>query len=162
MHNYGCAMGIRQGIPQEVADSVRSIVERTVWATLTTVGRDGRPRNRLVHPVWWWDGEGRGLVTSRATPLRVRHLAANPYVSCFYWAPHHDTVAIDATARWLPDEELVAAWESIAAVPEPVGFDPATIWPDGPSSSDFHVLEMRPHRILARPVGGAPLRWQPS
>ena len=139
----------------------RAIVEATVWATVTTVGPDGRPRSRLMHPVWSWDGPApTALVVARPTPLKLRHLAANPHVACFYWAEHHDTAALDATARWLAEEERRAAWEAVAATPPPVGFDPALIWPDGPSSPDFAVLSLTAHRVVARRAGAAAAIWR--
>jgi hypothetical protein len=145
----------------EAAVSVaREVVERIVWCTVTTAGADGRPRSRLMHPVWWWDGPAPvALVTSRPTPLKVRHLAASPFVSCFYWDPSHDTVAIDGTAMWVPLEERPTAWASIAAEPPPVGFDPAMIWPDGPDSPDCAFLRLTAHRIVATPAGRAGFRW---
>jgi general stress protein 26 len=142
-----------------VAAVARPIVERVIWCTVTTVGADGVPRSRLMHPVWWWDGSPGALVTARPTPLKVRHLAANPRVTCFYWDPAHDTVAIDATARWLDDAERADAWEAVKAVPSPVGFDPAMIWPDGPASPGCAMLRFTADRIVATPAGQPGVRW---
>lgn len=139
----------------------RSIVERIVWATVATAGADGAPRARLMHPVWWWDGDTpEALVSARPTPLKRAHLAANPWVSCSYWDPAHDTVVIDAAASWVPGADRAAAWARIAAVPSPVGFDPAMIWPDGPESDDCAFLRFRATRIVATAVGAAPARWR--
>jgi Pyridoxamine 5'-phosphate oxidase len=138
----------------------RPIVERVVWATVATVGPDDRPRTRLMHPVWFWDDDApRALVSARPTPIKVAHLAAHPTVSCFYWDPQHDTVAIDASAEWVPAHQRAEAWERIAAVPEPVGFDPAMIWPDGADTDDCAFLRLTAHRIVAAPVGGTAVRW---
>ena len=107
-----------------------------------------------MHPVWFWDEEAPyALVTARPTPLKVRHLAAMPQVSCFYWDPAHDTVAIDATAAWLDGAAKRAAWDAVKAIDPPVGFDPAMIWPDGPGSDDCRFLRFDAHRVVVTPVG---------
>ena len=131
----------------EISELAAPVVRDVVWATMATVGPDGRPRSRIVHPVLTWDDGPKGWITSRPTALRRRHLAATPWVSLSYWSPAHDCVHIDAAADWVPAEELASVWESIRSVPEPVGFDPASIWPDGPTSSSFAVIALRPHRI---------------
>ena len=144
----------------EVVDLARPVVERVVWATVATVGADGRPRTRLMHPVWWWGDEApTALVSARRTPLKVAHLAAQPVVSCFYWDPAHDTVALEADAAWVPAEGVGEAWARIAEVAPPVGFDPAMIWPDGPDDPGCAFLELTAHRVLATPAGEPGLRW---
>lgn len=143
-----------------VGPEARSIIERVVWATVATVGQDGRPRTRLMHPVWFWDADQpTALVSARPTRLKVEHLAAQPAVSCNYWDPNHDTVTIDALATWVPLGDRQTAWDRVKAVPEPVGFDPAIIWPDGSSTDDCAFLELTAYRIIARPVGTAGIRW---
>ena len=131
----------------EVAALARPVVAGVIWATLATVGPDGRPRTRNVHPVLRWDDPPTGWITSRPTALRRRHLAACPFVSLGYWSPAHDVVAVDCHAEWVDRNGLEVAWESIRAEPGPAGFDPATIWPDGPSSPTFAVIRLRAHRV---------------
>ncbi|MEM9135463.1 MAG: pyridoxamine 5'-phosphate oxidase family protein [Actinomycetota bacterium] len=144
----------------EIADVARPIIERVVWATVATVGPDGHPRTRLMHPVWFWDDDAPiALVSARPTPLKLAHLAAQPAVSCLYWDPAHDTVAVEATATWLPADQRQDAWDRIKAVPEPVGFDPAIIWPEGSGADDCAFLRFAAHRIVARPAGTPGLRW---
>ena len=131
--------------------AAKAIVEDVIWATATTVSAGGTPRSRLVHPVWYWDGEiPVGYITSRPTPLRVAHIAAQAKMSLFYWSPKHDTVAIDASAEWLPTHELLDVWNRIAAAPAPVGFDPHIIWPDGPTSDDYAVVRAEAYRVIVR------------
>lgn len=145
----------------EVVSVARSIVERTVWATVATVGPEGEPRTRLLHPVWFWNEPAPvSLIATRPTPMKLAHIAAQPVISCFYWGEHHDTVAIDGTAEWILPENRSRAWEAIAALPEPVGFDPAIIWPDGPDSEDCAFLSVRAHRIVATPTGQPAARWR--
>ena len=143
-----------------IAPQTRLFVERIVWCTVATVDPTDSPRTRLMHPVWFW-GEAVpiGLVTARTTALKVRHLEHNPTVSCFYWDPAHDTVAIEATAAWLKTEDRIRAWESIKAIEPPVGFDPAMIWPDGPMTDGCGILRLDPFRILTTPAGQERQLW---
>ncbi len=144
----------------EVTDLARPVIERIIWCTVTTVSPDGAPRSRLMHPVWFWDGDAPyALVTTRPTPLKVRHLEARSGVSCFYWDPCHDTVAVDAMTSWLEPSERKDAWRQIADVEPPVGFNPAIIWPEGPESDDCAFLRFDAHRIVATPAGKPGLRW---
>ena len=146
---------------EDAIEVARPIVERIVWCTVATAGADGVPRTRLMHPVWFWAEDAPyALVTARPTPLKVRHLAAMPRVSCFYWDPTHDTVAIDATAAWLDEDATRAAWDAVKAIDPPVGFDPAMIWPDGPGSDDCRFLRFDAHRIRATPAAQPPLLWR--
>jgi hypothetical protein len=145
-----------------VVDIAAPIVQRIVWAAVATVSPDGEPRTRLMHPVWDWAAEPAptALVTARATPLKLSHVRAQPVLSCFYWDPAQDTVAIDAVARWLEPSERPAAWDAIKAVDPPVGFDPAIVWPDGPDSPGWAMLQLTARRVLARPAGTAGVMWR--
>jgi len=147
---------------EEIEAVARPIVERIVWCPVATVGADGAPRTRLMHPVWWWDGERpAALVSARPTPLKVRHQAVHPAVSGFYWDPSHDTVAIDADAEWVDPDQRAEVWDAIRAVAPPVGFDPALIWPEGPTAADCGFLRLTATRIVATPAAQEALRWQP-
>jgi len=155
-------------IAKQLADVVaqtREIVDSVIWCTVSTVDSTNSPRSRLMHPVWFWESDTSetstpvGLVTARTTPLKVRHLAANPTVACFYWDPNHHTVAIDAAAEWLDSDARAEAWAAIAAVPEPVGFDPAMIWPDGPNSHGCGIIRLSPFRIVTTPAGDQASMW---
>lgn len=136
----------------ELATVVQELTEAIVWCSLTTVGADDRPRTRVVHPVWDWRARPLyGWVTSRPTPLKRTHLASNPWVTCAYFSPTvHDFVIFDCEATWAPAAELERRWHDTAAIPPPMGFDPATIWPDGPSADDFAVIDLRPFRITTQ------------
>jgi hypothetical protein len=133
-----------------VAEQFIAIANRVVWCTMTTVDRRNRPRSRIVHPVWEIsEGTLEGLVGTRPTPLKRAHLAHAPHVSCTYWDPAHDVAVAECAARWLDEEERRDAWERIARAPAPAGYDPATIWPDGPASAEFAVIALEPWRLSA-------------
>lgn len=148
-----------------VSTAARLIVDDVVYATMATAGASGRPRTRVLHPVWNWDQPVTGLVTSRPTRVKVAHLRSNPWVSLAYWSPAHNAAYLDGEARWVEPDRLEETWDRIAATPGPTGFDPLTIWPDGPTSPDFGVVEISPHRIRVvtadrLATGGPYLLWR--
>jgi len=143
------------------------IAHRVVWCSVATVDRRGRPRSRLMHPVWETtdDDAIRALVTTRPTPLKRAHLDRSPFVSCSYWDPQHDTAVAECHARWLEPHERADAWERVRTAPPPVGHDPAAIWPDGPDSPGCAFLELTPWRLAVRTAEGLyagepPLTWR--
>ncbi len=121
------------------------ITRRVVWATVTTIDRKNRPRSRILHPVW----EGNvAWIATRPSSHKAKHLANNPYVSCTYWDQKHEQVMADCRTEWIDDPATKKRiWALIKTTPEPVGYDPATIWKDGPESPDFGVLKLIPWRI---------------
>jgi hypothetical protein len=147
-----------------------TVTRRVVWCVFTTVDRRGRPRNRVVHPVWEIvdepDGPAlRGWVTTRRSPVKSAHLAANPHVGCAYAGAEHDVAYLDCTAEWASAEERRHAWEVCRSVEGPAGFDPATLWPDGPDSPGAEVLRLEPYRVqvglaVDLAAGAAPRVWR--
>ena len=127
------------------------IAHRVVWATMTTVDAKGRPRSRIVHPVWTSRLDGvTGWLTTRKTPVKLRHLAGNPHVSFSYLAPNHDLAYFDCVAEWVDDPDgKLQCWNTFVRADPPVGYDPISIWTDGPGSPDFAALRLRPYRIQA-------------
>ena len=41
----------------EIAPKFVETAHRIVWCTVATTSRSGRPRTRVLHPIWEWDGE---------------------------------------------------------------------------------------------------------
>jgi hypothetical protein len=151
---------------RDVADAFVGIAHRIVWCTVATVDRRGRPRSRVLHPYWErTDGGLVGWITTRATPLKLAHLAHSPYVSCSYWDAAHDAAVAECAAEWVADPaERAHAWELFRAAPEPLGHDPYAIWPQGPAAPDAGVLRLTPWRLRVADLdtlfGRAPvLRW---
>jgi hypothetical protein len=150
-----------------VVEEAIAVAHAVVWATVTTVDTRGRPRSRVMHPVWTSGAEGGvdGWVTTRRTPVKVRHLAGNPHVTCAYLAADHDVATFDCTATWVDDPAgRRRVWDACASLPPPIGFDPATIFPDGPDAPPFAALHLRPYRIqvvrgAAMARGERPRRW---
>jgi hypothetical protein len=150
-----------------ILDDAVAVTRHVVWCVLTTVDGTGRPRSRVVHPVWEHVDPGvRGWVTTRRSPVKTAHLAANPHVACAYAGAEHDVAYFDCTAAWASRDERHHAWELFRALPAPAGFDPGSIWPDGPDAHGAEVLRLDPYRVqvgfAADLATGAPPRtWRP-
>jgi hypothetical protein len=152
----------------EVAPAFVAMAHRIVWATVATVDRERRPRSRILHPIWDWDGVRlTGWVATAASSLKRAHVESSPFASVNYWAPSHDTCVAECHATWAFDEaprrEL---WARFANAPPPLGFDPAMIpgW-DEPMSPGFVALRLEPWRVRVFPgtvllgQGGDVLTW---
>ncbi|HXU23158.1 MAG TPA: pyridoxamine 5'-phosphate oxidase family protein [Tepidiformaceae bacterium] len=129
----------------DIEQEFRKRTDRIVWCTVTTIDSKGRPRSRILHPVW--DGSTGWIATGRNS-LKAAHLAANPFVSCSYWDPQHEQVYADCFASWADDPAVKArVWELVKNAPPPVGYDPAIFWPAGATSPEFGALKLEPWRI---------------
>ena len=128
----------------EIEEEFMARVRRIVWCTVATVDRRGRPRSRILHPVW--EGATGWIATGRHT-LKAAHLAQNPYVSLAYWDPGHRQIYADCRAEWddAPEQKR-RIWELYKSTPPPLGYDPGIIWRSGPDDA-FGVLKLTPWRI---------------
>jgi hypothetical protein len=136
----------------ELEEDFLRITAETVFCTTTTVDEEGRPRSRMLHPIFVvCDGLPVGWALTGRTHLKTRHLAANPHVSCSYWTPSHDTVFIDCVASWAEDErENEQVWELFLNTPEPLGWGPdglAGYGPDKWRNPIFTPLRLEPWRV---------------
>ena len=76
------------------------MAHQIVWASVATVDRDGRPRSRILHPYWEWDGTDLiGWIATVPTPVKRAHLDAHPEVSVSYWTPSHDTCSAECAVQ---------------------------------------------------------------
>jgi hypothetical protein len=156
----------------DIAPAFVDMAHRIVWATAATVGDDGRPRTRILHPFWRWDGTSLvGLIATGPTPVKRRHLAHSPHLSVTYWNPDQDTCTADCDVSWILDDAGRAeVWRTFAEAPAPVGYDPAIVpaWADGPGSPAFAGLRLTPWRLRVMPGtamlggGGEILTWSGS
>ena len=152
-----------------VAPAFVEMAHRIVWSSVATVGPWGRPRSRILHPLWQWDGtELVGWIATGPTPVKRAHLESNPYLSASYWAPTHDTCVADCRATWAFDDETRTwLWQRFKDAPAPVGYDPGLIpaWSGGPTSPAFAGLRLKPRRLRVFPGtvmlggGGEVLTW---
>jgi hypothetical protein len=153
----------------QIAPAFVDMAHRIVWATVSTVDRQGRPRSRILHPYWIWDGEGLvGWIATGPTPLKRAHLERTPFVSVNYWSREQDTCTAECRATWsFDDETRQRVWQLFKEGPEPVGYDPAIVpaWKDGPTSAAFAALRLDPWRLRVLPGtamlggGGEVLTW---
>ena len=153
----------------DVAGPFVEMAHQIVWASVATVDRQDRPRSRVLHPIWEWDGENLiGWIGTGPTPLKRAHLERSAYCSVNYWAPSQDTCVAEGHATWHFDlETRRAVWDRLKNGPPPVGYDPALIpgW-DTPESDSFAALRLDPWRLRVFPgtllmgQGGELLTWR--
>ena len=121
---------------------------RIVWCSVATVGPDNRPRSRILHPIWELNSTLTGWIVTRATPVKVRHLAGSPYVSCSYWEPGHEVAVADCAAEWVTDVATrQRVWELYRDAPAPLGYDFWSVFPDGPAGESPSLLRLTPYRL---------------
>lgn len=152
-----------------VAPAFVEMAHQIVWCSVATIDTKGRPRSRVLHPIWVWEGgELVGWVATGPTATKRAHLAGNPYVSLSYWTPAHDTCVADCRAEWAFDDATRRmVWDRFAKAPAPVGYDPKIIpgW-DSPTSPAFAALRLEPWHLRVFPgsvllgQGGAVLEWR--
>jgi hypothetical protein len=135
-----------------LADDFLRITADTVFCTATTVDEQGRPRNRMLHPIFVVrDDRPLGWALTGRTPLKTRHLAANPHMACSYWTPAHDTVFIDCTTAWVEDDdEKREVYDLFRDTPTPLGWGPEGMagWGDEQWRSPiFTPLRLEPWRV---------------
>ena len=41
---------------EDIAPKFVAMAHQIVWCTAATVDAKGRPRSRVLHPIWEWDG----------------------------------------------------------------------------------------------------------
>ncbi len=121
-----------------------------VWCSVATVDSQGRPRSRVLHPIW----EGStGWIATRPDSLKARHLAHNPHVSLTYMADVIKPVYVEAIAEWVTDEATkVRIWNLFKETPPPLGYDPAMAFKavDDPG---YGLLKLTPWRIELYALG---------
>jgi general stress protein 26 len=136
-------------IEQEFHQRVRTVV----WCNCATIDAAGRPRSRVLHPLW--EGPTGWVTTKRSTP-KIKQIAANPFVSLAYIQDPFKPVYVEC--RTVLDEDLTTRqriWELCRNTPEPVGFDPAAIWGEI-ADPDNVLLRLSPWRIELNDFSGPP------
>jgi general stress protein 26 len=149
-----------------IEEEFASRTRRIVWCTVATVDEKGRPRTRILHPIW--EGTTGWIATGRHS-LKEKHLAANPHVSLCYWDPEQQNVYVEATAEWADDPaDRRRIWGLYKDTPPPLGYDIADFFPGGPDGGDWGLLKLMPFRIelsgMAASAAGEPFRrvWRAS
>ena len=139
---------------ESVAPAFVDMAHRIVWCTVATLDGTGRPRTRVLHPLWEWDGERlTGWVATGPTPVKTAGIAETPYVSLTYWDPTQDTCTAECEATWITDDdERTELWQRFVDAPAPVGYDPSIIpgWV-GPTVDAFAGWRLDPYRLRVFP-----------
>lgn len=137
-----------------VAPAFIEIAHRIVWATVATVDRSGRPRTRVLHPIWEYEqGRLTGWVATSPQSPKAAHIDANPSVSLTYWDASQDVATAECAAVWEDSPELRrSGWARFADAPAPVGYDPSIVpgWTD-PDVEAFGMLRLEPARLRVFP-----------
>jgi hypothetical protein len=140
---------------ESIEEDFLRISAEVAWATVATVDSKGRPRTRILHPYWEVvDGRPVGWVGTSRSPMKSKHLAANPFVSVAYWSPKQETAHAECRASWA-DEERERLWELYRAAEPPLGYDPGDMapWKDGPLGGVFAALRLDPWRVMVLTSG---------
>jgi len=147
----------------EVAPHFVDMAHAIVWASVATVDASNRPRSRVLHPIWEWDGQTlTGWVATGPTKAKREDLAYSPYASVNYWAADQNTCTAECRAELVYDLEIRKwLWDWLKTTPMPLGYDPAIIpaWND-PSDAAFAALKLEPYRLRVFP--GQILMGQPG
>ncbi|MFI6044259.1 pyridoxamine 5'-phosphate oxidase family protein [Nocardia sp. NPDC051321] len=131
-----------------IKDDFFRFTREIVWSTITSVGNDGCPRSRILHPLWEMDGDRPvGFIATGKTSVKVRHLAANPVVAFSYWSPAQHVVQGEAVATWVEDAVVKKrVWDLFMTTPPPLGYD-LRLFSPGPDSPQFSLLRLDPERV---------------
>ncbi len=146
----------------EIENEFMQRIARIVWCTVTTVDTRGRPRARILHPVW--EGPVGWIATGRNS-FKAKHLAGNPHVSLSYWDPQHQQVYAECRADWTDDlDEKKRVWEFYKSTPAPLGYDLKLFW-ESPEDPEYGLLKLDPWRIEVSALsdmmqGKPPLVWR--
>ena len=131
---------------EEIAQEFDARVRRIVWCSVATVDAKGRPRQRILHPIW--EGATGWIATGRDSH-KAKHLARNAHVSLSYWDQKHEQIYADCIAEWDDSTETKRRiWDLYKSTPPPLGYDPAMIpgW-ENADSDGFGILKLTPWRI---------------
>ncbi|MFF3669538.1 pyridoxamine 5'-phosphate oxidase family protein [Microtetraspora malaysiensis] len=143
----------------EIKNQFDTYIGDIVYATMTTVDKKGRPRARVLIPVWeTLEGGPLGWLATYRTPVKAAHLAGNPHTTFSYWTPRQNAVSIDAVATWVDDPETKRhVWELYRRTsPKGAGYDLGNFWRGGPGDPELHLLRLEPWRVQV--IRGADLR----
>lgn len=146
----------------EIEAAFLARVREVIWCSAASVDTRGRPRSRVLHPVW---EDAAGWVTTRRSTPKLRHLAANPHLSLAYIADPFRPVYVECTATWIADlASREHVWALCRSLPEPEGgFDPTDVWGDI-EDPENGLLRLTPWRIEINEFRGPPQTtvWQAS
>ncbi len=138
----------------ETANAFVQMAHEIVWCTVATIDKKGRPRSRVLHPIWELKGDDLvGWIATGPTPVKKAHLGVSAYVSCNYWTKNQDTCVAECHASWVEDlEGKQNIWDKFVNGAAPVGYDPSIIpgW-ESAASENFAGLRLDPWHLRVMP-----------
>ncbi|MGB7338057.1 MAG: pyridoxamine 5'-phosphate oxidase family protein [Phototrophicaceae bacterium] len=141
----------------EIVEEFDARVRDMVWCSAATVDAQGRPRTRVLHPVW----EGAtGWIGTSPLSIKAKHLAIQPNLSLAYIKHPFKPVYVDCTVEWIEEmAEKRRIWDLFKSLPEPYGYDPVLAFPSVEHES-FGVLKLTPWRIEVYSLGVESKIWK--
>lgn len=144
-------MAIKVTSFDQLKDQFDAYIGDIVYATMTTVDKKGRPRARVLIPVWEVvDGKPVGWLATYRTPVKEAHLANNPHTTFSYWTQRQNAASLDTVAEWVDVDDLETrrhVWELYSKTsPQGAGYDLGKFW-KGVSDPKLHVLRLDPWRV---------------
>lgn len=142
----------------EIEEQFAAYIGDIVYATMTTVDAKGRPRARVLIPIWEVvDGRPIGWLATYRTPVKAAHLATNPHTTFSYWSPRQNAVSLDTVAEWADDQTLARrVWDLYRkGSPPGAGYELGNFWKSS-ADPELHVLRLTPWRIQV--IRGADLQ----
>lgn len=141
----------------EIANDFDTLVQEMVWCSATTVDEKGRPRARVLHPIW----EGAtGWIGTSPLSTKAKQIAQNPYMSFAYIKNPFKPVYIDCKVAWVDDmAEKQRIWDLFQTLPEPYGYDPTPFF-GSVEAEAFGLLKLNPWRIELYELGVQSRIWQ--
>ena len=128
----------------EIEEEFIRRVHGMVWCNVATVDARGRPRSRILHPIW--EGSTGWILTHRDS-YKSRHIERNPYVSLAYMAEIMRPVYADCEAEWVDDTaQKRRIWDMFLGAPPPLGYDPTSTF-GSPDLDTTGLLRLTPWRI---------------
>lgn len=145
----------------EIRSGFMERVNQMVWCSAASFDGQGRPRSRILHPLW---DDAIAWITTDPASLKSRHLAAHPYLSLAYVSDVAKPAYADCHAAWVTDPAVKQhVWELCREMPPPMGFDPEPIYgaidAPVPGHPQFGVLRLDPYRIVLTQWPEPPLIW---
>lgn len=144
-----------------IAADFIAAVHSQVWCNVATVDTGGRPRSRVLHPIWeLHEGGTVGWIATGRSSLKAKHLAHNPHVSLVYMKDPLKPVYVDCHTEWAEDMgEKQRVWQWFGTTPPPLGYD-LTPFFGSVDSPEYGLLKLTPHRIELGDLFGEARVWR--
>jgi general stress protein 26 len=147
----------------DIADSFIESVHSAVWCNAATVDRQGRPRSRVLHPIWEVaDGRPVGWIATGRKTLKTKHLAQRPYMSLAYIVDPLKPIYVECRTEWVDDTTAKQRlWNWFRSVSPPLGYDPSPFFGSA-DNPGFGTLKLVPWRVELGSLTSQSRVWQAS